>query len=176
MEKIKKFVLDFIQAEVEARIAQLNPDFETFNQKLANMDSFLSDELKTSFGMLYMTEPESEEFYDNVKYMDPIMARHLFIIKEVSNKKYGKLYLCYTSDVNDDKSYFHCLICKHDSQAIQITSRFTYGYGGDGSGKKHWYLSAGEKFKFEELKPVTDTLRILPPEDDEDSMKDYLTD
>jgi hypothetical protein len=176
MQKIKRFISDFIEAEVDAHIAQLKPDVETFNEKLTKMDSFLSDTLKTRFGMLYMTEPEPSDFYDDVKDMDPITPRHLFIIREITNKKYGTLYVCYTSDISRNKSYFDCLICHRDGEVIQIVSRFTYGYGRNGSNKKHWYFSGGEKFVFEELKPVTDTLRILPPEDDEDSMKDYLTD
>ncbi len=166
----------FIQAEVSAQLARLKPDLEAFNKQLAVMDEFLSESLKTRFGMLYLTELKSTGFYENAQNMEPITPRHLFVIRESNGKKRGNLYSVYVSDISSNKSYFDCLIVKPEGESFLIISRFTFGYGSGGRKEKHWYFSGGEEMEFSNLKPVTDVLHLLAPEDDEDAMKDYLKD
>lgn len=176
MEKVKAFIEDFIQAEISTQLARLKPNLDAFNKKLAAMDTFLSENLKTRFGMLYLTELKSTGFYETAQNMEPITPRHLFVIRESNDKKRGNLYSAYVSDISSNKSYFDCLIVKPEGENLLIISRFTFGYGRDGRKEKHWYFSGGEEMDFSSLKTVTNVLHLVAPEDDEDSMKDYLKD
>jgi hypothetical protein len=175
MKKIHQFYLDFITAELEASNKSVLPDITDFNNSLKTMDSFLADSLKTRFGMTYMEEPESADYYEEMKSEPPIQARHLFKIDSIENDNVHQVYSAYVSMVSGKKEYFHCLVAKPKGDTFEVISRFTWGIGRDGSNQNHWYFSGGEEMKYTDLKPVIETLRLLSPDDDEESMKMYLS-
>jgi len=175
MNKIHQFFLDFISAEEIAAKNKRLPDLKLYNTSLTHMDSFLSANLKTRFGMLHATEPRDENYYEKCKKMATVSPRFLFKIDKINNKESGTLYKAYTSDINSDKSYFHCMIAQPIENTFQIIPRFTYGNGRDGYNKNLWYNSGGEEFDFDKLK-AQEILRLIAPEDDDESMKMYFKD
>ena len=175
MKKIHQFYLDFIAAELEASKKFILPDITDFNNSLKTMDSFLADPLKTRFGMKYKDKPKSADYYEEMQSEPPIQPRHLFRIDSIENTKVHHVYSAYVSIVNGEKAYFDCLIARPKGDSFEIISLFTWGIGRDGANKKHWYNSGGEEMKYADLKPVTETLRLLAPDDDEESMKMYLS-
>ncbi len=172
MEKIKQFLEDFIDVEHKAACLSILPDIEAFNKQLEFMDSFLADDLKSRFDMLKLTEPESDEYYEEMSVNPPMTKRHLFKIDEIGKNEI--FYRAFVSMIDGKKEYFHCFVIRELKGKLLITSRFTWGIGRDGINVDHWYFSGGEEMKYTDLKPIKETLRLLAPENNEENMKEYL--
>ncbi len=173
MEKIKLFLLEFIKAEYLAKRLSLLPDIAKFNEQLGIMDDFLVESLKSQFGMIQLEQPKRPAFYEKFAKFEPPAERYLFRIDKIGTV--NPHYRAFLSDLGDIKWYLDCLVLSEINGQLIITSRFTWGEGRDGSTEKHWYFSGGEKLEYSDLSPVTETLRLLAPEDDEACMKQYLS-
>ena len=172
MEDVVLFFNEFIELEYKSKLAQLSPDIKTYNTIIEKVRNYVSKPLYIKMGLQNLESPEDDQFYEDAKEMEQPRARTLFKIDKVEYQK-EIYYMAYVSAVTSDMSYFHCFIAEPVKEKFQITIRFTYGMGRDGSTKKHWYNSGGKEIEFMVLRPIVDTIRLQPPEDDPDSMKQY---
>ncbi|WP_196887663.1 hypothetical protein [Aureivirga sp. CE67] len=179
MDKINVFLKRFFKAEVDAKISSWFNNIENYNIKLKKMNSFLIEDLKESFGMVYLSEPKDDEFYNDVKYSSlPTNPRHLFKISHYKNEKYGDLYLAYVSNTNADEYTLHYSLCffiteidghlKIIKEYFRSLNEYDYTYD--------WAEGVGiEYVTFETAGEFISCERYLEPNGCEFSMKDYLT-
>ncbi|WP_196887669.1 hypothetical protein [Aureivirga sp. CE67] len=181
MDKINTFLKRFFKSEIDAKISSWFNNIENYNIKLKKMNSFLIEDLKESFGMVYLSEPKDDEFYNDVKYSSlPTNPRHLFKISHYKNKKYGDLYLTYVSIDNPNSSYsqnyFMCLCITFIDDKLKIIKRFIFSED-EVTEEKYWRESEGvNDLFFGNLGTFISCERCLEPKHCEFSMKDYLTD
>lgn len=174
MKEAVTYFLKFIKAELEAAVKRRAPDIVSYNAALKKMDSFLAPSLKTDFGMLYLKEPKDKSYYEKVKNMEPLHPRHLFKIDKLQKQDGREYFVAYVGDLDETKEYFEALVASKVAGDFEIFSRFTYGYNDEGPDDKHWFHSGGEELDLSVLDQVEETVRLLPPEDDAASMKQYL--
>jgi hypothetical protein len=174
MQNIKQFIENFIQTEYEAKALSWQSDIDAFNKALEKMDNFLCDDLKGRFGMRKKEKPEPKEFYDQVNQIPPKkQSRYIFRIDKIGGE--FNCHCVYVSQLGlMQKCYSTALLVKEIEGKLTVFSRFTWGHGRPEKPKKHFYNSGGENINYKELKPIVETLRILAPEDDEESMEMYL--
>lgn len=178
METIKTFIQNFLQAEATASEASIKPDLEDYNQKLEIMNSFCVPELHNKFGMIPLTEPDSDEFYERWAKAKPRNPRDVYKISHYEEKNYGAVYVAYVSGKNPSgmfSLYGECVFVATINEELKIVKNYTFG--DDMLIKKKFETPQGlADISFETLQKPIAIERYLKPEDDEDAMEHYEMD
>jgi hypothetical protein len=176
MEEVEELFNEFSDAELKAYLARPDPDFKEFNKYLAAMDSFCVDSLKTTFGLMYISEPYPEDIYKALKQSAPPQKQTLFLVRKYNTRKFGLVYRGYLNDINGFLTYIDSLFVREIDEKFMIFSKFTFGYGRSGNRKKHWFFSGGEELKESDLKKPIETYRLTEPSTCEECKEDYYAD
>lgn len=170
MEEIKIFMNRFLQAELEARIAEEDPNgIDVFNAKLNVMHSFVTEDLIGYFGMINLTEPEDPFFYEFRNENQRV--REFYLIRKYEYESYGYIYRCYLSIYNpmvNEKSYYNSFFIRKIGEEFKIFSVIYYK-----DDISEWNHYRGERVLLA-LGTPKDKLSIMPPENCESCMRDYM--
>ncbi|WP_196887673.1 hypothetical protein [Aureivirga sp. CE67] len=180
MKKIYNFLKLFLDIETDARISRRFRDLDLYNARLEEMNTFLIQDLKNSFGIVPLNELDNEGYYKSTLLSPlPKNTRHLFKISHYKNEKYGDLYLAYVSIDNPNSSYsqnyFMCLCITFIDDKLKIIKRFIFSED-EQTEEKYWRESEGvNDLFFGNLGTFISCERYLEPTECEFSMNDYLT-
>ncbi|WP_234109214.1 hypothetical protein [Chryseobacterium sp. R2A-55] len=178
MEAIKNFIIQFLQAEVIATEASVKPDLEDYNNKLEMMNSFCVSELHNKFGMIPLTDLESDEFYERYKNKKSRNPRLIYKISQYEDENYGDVYIAYISGKNPNEMFFlygECVFINTINRELKIVKNYTFG--DDMLLKKKFETPQGlPDISFETLKKPVAIERYQKPEDDDDAMEHYEMD
>jgi len=100
MKKIKPFLEAFIDKEAIMLLLKSKPDIEPYNIALSEYFSFLVPQLHGATGHIIKTEPDDEDIMEMLGEFEDPNKRQLFKISAYEHKKYGKVFVAYTSSEN----------------------------------------------------------------------------
>ena len=188
MEKIRNFLENFLDAEVDKRKKYRHPDIEAYNAAVDKMAAFTTEEMKYSFGAKLRSLLPEDEYEQYQSYPNPI-PRHIFRIDEYTSEKGSLLYACYLSKASPKpkkKKYYTLLLIEQVEDKLCIIASFAFGRNNSGEyvytlvGRcsREEFFSFNEEDNSYELIPNSfgkkiNTLRLMAPESDERSMEEY---
>jgi hypothetical protein len=181
MEEIKEFLDDFIKAEeIASREFRKKDNIEEYNIAVENLDSFTflasKDFSKIGFNHRMMTNPHSDDFFDELPLMEEITPREIYKISYYHNDIYNDLWACYLSIANaynGIKRIHDCLIVVKINEEFKIIAK----YSQDIDQPTKWKCYGGDReLKIDNLGKLQSIECYLEPIDDVWSMEEYRKD
>src|SRR4051812_17106077 len=104
MKKIKPFLEAFTDKETIMLLLKSKPDIEAYNKALSEYFSFLVPQLRGATGRIIKTEPDDEDIMEMLGEFEDPNKRQLFKISAYEHKKYGRVFVAFTSSDNPTES------------------------------------------------------------------------
>ncbi len=180
MEKIKKFITDYFEKEAQAYIKLKKPDINAYNEALQELHSYVIIDMYGRLGLISLSKPKNDSFYERHKNRKPTSPRQLFKISHYKHNEHKKVWVCYTTVTNPDLEFpvlTHALFVIKIEGEFKVARSYIYSsYKSDGL-TFDWSAGPGlQDLTFESLGELIEIERYLEPLDFDDSLKLYSDD
>ncbi len=151
IEEAKAFILEWLQTEVEARNASVQPDAAEANRTVAAMHAACLPELGEPFGVTTRTFPMPPGFYAQHGHLHFAQTtRKLFKISAYRHAHYDTVFAVYLSVWTNnpefaDDSYFDCLLLGRVDGALRIIRHYWVSHTEDDETVPAWRGGAGDR-------------------------------
>lgn len=173
MERINKFISDFLNKEAEAWTKSELKNLDLFNQAVRELYNMGTDDMDEAFGIF--EEDELKDESDPMTYT----PRHLFKLSSYKNKSYGDLWVAYCSVKNPNgrkAGILNAYIVSKIKGDLKVIGLMSVALDEMNMEPSHWKPSVynPEDLDINNLGDFVATERYQEPKDDGFSMEDYL--